>query len=88
MVTMQSGQRTSNQQNISALFSNPSFLTSIQGQPQEIIAAPLDRLQDPYMYTLYPSTSEHLKLYKNAMFGIPESDRYDLTKSKWTGFYQ
>ena len=50
--------------------------------------APVDGLQDPYLETLYLSTSEHLKLYNKAIFGLPESDWYDLTRSKWTDFYQ
>ena len=29
-----------------------------------------------------------LKLYNRAIFGLPESDRYDLTRYKWTNFYQ
>ena len=48
----------------------------------------LDGLQDPYQATLKFSNSEHHKLYNQAIFGIPESDRYDLTRSKCTGFYQ
>ena len=60
---------TSNQQELSVLFSNISFLTSIQGQPQEIVAAPVDGIQDPYLATLELSTSEHLKLYNKAIFG-------------------
>ena len=48
----------------------------------------VDGIQDPYMDTLYINTSEHLKLYNNTIFGLPESDRYDLTISKWADFYQ
>ena len=40
------------------------------------------------MATLDLSVSEHLKLYKKAIFGLPESDWYDLNRSKWTDFYQ
>ena len=32
--------------------------------------------------------SEHLKLYNKAIVGLPESDRYDIIRSKWTDFYQ
>ena len=52
------------------------------------MAKPVDGLQDPYLETLYLSTSEHFKLYNKAIVGIPESDRYDLIRSKWTNFYQ
>ena len=52
------------------------------------MAAQEDRLQDPYLAILYLSTSEHLNLYNKAIFGLPESDRYDLTRSKWTDSYQ
>ena len=88
MVTSLSDRRTSNQQELSVLFSNISLLTSSQGQPQEIMAAPVDRIQGPYLATLEFSTSEHLKLYNKAIVGLPESDRYDITISKRTDFYQ
>ena len=52
------------------------------------MAAIVDRLHDPYLATLNISTSEHLKLYKKAIFGLPESEKYDLKRSKWTDFYQ
>ena len=52
------------------------------------MAAPVDGLQDLYLQTLDLSTSEHLKLYNKEIVGLPESDRYDLTRSKWTDFYQ
>ena len=66
-----------------AIVSPPSiYQTSSQGQPQENIAAPVDGFQDPCLATLDLSTSEHLKLYNKAIVGIPESDRYYLTRSK------
>ena len=87
MLTPRSGIRKSNQQELSVLFSNLSLLTSSKGQPQEImVSAPTDRLQDHYLDTLDLSTSEHLKLHNKEIVGIPESDRYDLTRSKWTDF--
>ena len=52
------------------------------------MAAPVDCIQDPYLEILDLTTSENLKLYKKAIFGLPESDKYDLTRSKWTDFYQ
>ena len=52
------------------------------------MSAPVDGLQKPYLDTLDLSTSKHLKLYNKAIFGLPESDRYDLTRSKRTDFYQ
>ena len=52
------------------------------------MAAPVNRLQDPYLDTLDLSTSEHLDIYNKEIFGIPESDRYDLTRYNWTDFYQ
>ena len=52
------------------------------------MSAPLDRLQDPYLATLDLSTPENLKLYNKTIFGLPESDRYDITIYKWTGLYQ
>ena len=45
-------------------------------------------LQDSYLDTINISTSENLNFYNKAIVGIPESDRYDLTRSKWTVFYQ
>ena len=47
-----------------------------------------DSLQDPYLDKLDLKTSENLKLYNKAINVISESDRYDLTRSKWTYFYQ
>ena len=51
-------------------------------------AEPAYGIQYRYLDTLDLSTSEYLKLYKKAIVGIPESDRYDPTRSKWTEFYQ
>ena len=63
--------------------------TSNQVQVQEIMSeAPADRLQGPYLFTLYLTTSEHLKLYNKAIFWLAESNRYALTKSNWTELYQ
>ena len=45
-------------------------------------------IKEHYLATLNISTLEHLKIYNKESFGIPESDRYDPTISKWTGFYQ
>ena len=50
--------------------------------------ASADRLQDPYLVTIYLSTSEHFKLYNKSIVGLPENDRYGLYRSKWTDFYQ
>ena len=88
MITTRSGLRTSNQQEISVLISYLLLSTSSQGQSQEIVTELVDRLQDPYLEMIYISTSEHLKIYKKESFGLPESDRYDLTRSKWNEFYQ
>ena len=89
MGTMQSGRRTRNQQELSVLISSLSFKTSSQGQTKGIISAELaDGLQDPYLNTLDISTSENLKLYNKEIVGLTESERYDLTRSKWTDFYQ
>ena len=48
----------------------------------------VDGIQYPYLYTLDISTSENLKLHNKSIVGMPESDRYYLTRSKWTDFYQ
>ena len=45
-------------------------------------------LQDPYLATLNISTPEHHNIYNKEIVGIPQSDRYDITRSKWTEFYQ
>ena len=50
--------------------------------------APVDRLQDPYLANLELSTSGKLKLYNKEIFGLPESDRYDINRYKCTDFYQ
>ena len=52
------------------------------------MSEPVDGLQDPYLATLDMATSEHLKIYNKKIVGIPESERYDLTRYKWTDFYQ
>ena len=52
------------------------------------MAALADGIQDPYLTILNFYTSEHLKLYNKAIVGLPESDRYDITISKRTDFYQ
>ena len=52
------------------------------------MAAPVDRLQDPYLANIGIFTYEYLKLYNKAIVGIPGSDRYYLTRSKCTDFYQ
>ena len=52
------------------------------------MSAPVYELQDPYLPTSDLSTYEHLKLYNKEIVGIPESDRYDITRSGWTDFYQ
>ena len=73
MVTTRSGRITSNQQKLSVLLSNLSLLTSSQGQPQEIMTAPVDGILGPYLANLYLYTYKHLKLYNKAIFVIPES---------------
>ena len=45
-------------------------------------------LQYPYLDTLNIATSEHINLYNKAIVGLPEINRYELTGSKWNGFYQ
>ena len=52
------------------------------------MAAPVDGPRDPYMAPLYISIYEHIKFYNKAIIWIPESDRYDLTRYKYTDFYQ
>ena len=49
---------------------------------------PVNRIQYPYLSTLDLTTSEHLKIYNKEIVGLPESNMYDLTKSKWNKFYQ
>ena len=48
----------------------------------------VDELQDPYLDALDITTLEHLNIYNNTIVGQPEGDRYDVTISKWTKFYQ
>ena len=52
------------------------------------MAAPEDELQYSYLSIIYLSTSEHINIYNKEIVRLPESDRYDLTRSKWTDFYQ
>ena len=52
------------------------------------MSEPADGFQDLYLSILYISASEHLKLYNKAIFGQPETDRYDITRYKWTELYQ
>lgn len=47
-----------------------------------------DRPQDPYLVTLNISNSEQLNIYNNANVELSNNDRYDLTISKCTDFYQ
>ena len=88
MVTTWSGCRTTNQLEFSVLISNILLSTSSQVQVQNIMEAPVYLLQEPYPAILYISTLEHLKLYNKTVWGVPESDRCDLTIYKWTDFYQ
>ena len=46
-----------------------------------------DGLQDPYLDTLNMTTSNHLKLYNKGIVGLPENNRFDLTRSNLTDFY-
>ena len=50
--------------------------------------AEVDGLQDPYLAIINISISEHINLYNKATVGLLESDRYDITISKWNDFYQ
>ena len=52
------------------------------------MAAPADGIQDPHLSIIDIYTSEHIKLYNKAIVGLIESNRYDLTRSKWTDSYQ
>ena len=47
-----------------------------------------DILQDPYLSNLDLKTSGNINLYKKAITGLSESDRYNLISSKCTDFYQ
>ena len=51
------------------------------------MAALADGIQDPYLAILYIYTSEHSNSYSKESFGLTESGRYYLTRSKWTDFY-
>ena len=55
---------------------------------ESLVDALMDGILDPYWDTLDLSTYEHIKLYNKAIIGLPESDRYNFTRSKWTDFYQ
>ena len=46
------------------------------------MVAPADVIQDPYLAIINLSTSKNIKLYNKEIFGLPESDRYNLTRSK------
>ena len=46
------------------------------------MAAPMEGIQDHYLATIDLSKSKHLKLYNKSIIGVPESDRYDITRSK------
>ena len=50
------------------------------------MAAPADGIQDPYLVTINLTTSENFKLYIKDIIGLHDSNRYGLTRSKWTGF--
>ena len=45
-----------------------------------------DGHQYPYLTTLDINRSEYLNIYNKANVRIKESDRYDITRSKWTDF--
>ena len=64
------------------------MITISESRIRIIVAAPADGIQDPYLAILNLTTSEYLKLYNKEIIELPESDRYDLTRSKWTDFYQ
>ena len=51
-------------------------------------ASPIDGLQEIYLNTLNLNTLEYLKLYNKAIVYLSENNRYDLTRSTWTDFYQ
>ena len=52
-----------------------------------IMSAMADGLKDPYLVILNLITSEHLKIYNKEIIGLSNSDRYDLTRSKWNDLY-
>ena len=69
-----------NQRKLSALFLNILFSTLSQGQVQEILAAaPVDKIQDPYLAIIYITTPDYLKLYNKARAGLLKRDKYELT---------
>ena len=51
-------------------------------------SSPDDGLQDLYLDTLDITISENLNIYNKSIVGLPESNRYDITRSKWTDSYQ
>ena len=51
------------------------------------IMAASDIQQDLYLATLDLKTSEYLNLYNKAITRMSESDRYNLTMSKWIDLY-
>ena len=76
-----------NKQPTRSLVIYPYIYLTCQCQPQEIKAAS-DGLQDTDLDILNISISRHTKLYNKKIVGLPESDRYYPTRSKWTDFYQ
>ena len=52
------------------------------------MAEPVEGLQYPYLFIINISPLEHLNIYKKKISGLPESDRYNLTRYKWTELYQ
>ena len=52
-----------------------------------VATAPSDWILDPYLFALNMTTSEHLKIYNKAIFGLPEKNRYDIKSSNWTVLY-
>ena len=80
-------QKSHNQQKSFVLFTHISLSTSSQRRVQQIMAAS-DGLQDPYLTILDLTTLEYLNFYNKKFFGFLENDRYDLTMSKCTDFYQ
>ena len=48
----------------------------------------VDEFQSIHLATIYLTTLEIIKLYNKATLEFPKKDRYDLTISKSTGFYQ
>ena len=77
---------TSNQQELSVIKSHLSLKTLSQVQVQDIMEESGDRIQDLNLAIPDHSTSEFIKLYRNVIVGLLERD--DLTRSRWTNFYQ